>query len=131
MVLSAFISRYRTKGADPDKKSKFQGIHVAQAKEKYDRQTIRQTTDKVIPPLRFASPAQQKHGPPVRGLGAGSINDHFIGTRSQRSRPPGSMRPHSPNPKGRQSILSTRGPTRMATWNVRTMYEQGRCATIS
>ena len=31
----------------------------------------------------------------------------------------------------RWNILSTGGPTRLATWNVCTMYEQGRCANIS
>ena len=84
----------------------------------------------------------------MRGLGAWPITHHYkrklitetqtidistLRTHSRGSRPPGGMMPHSQirSDARRRNILSTRGPTRIATWNVRTMYKQGRCANIS
>ena len=99
-------------------------------------------------PPKGAYPDKKKTGPPVRGLGAGLITHHYItkwitetqtidrsilGTHSQESRPPGGMRPLSQirREARRRNIFSTRGPTRLVTWNVRTVYEQGWCANIS
>ena len=43
------------------------------------------------------------------------------------------MKPHSQIRRDARwrNIPSTRGPTRIATWNVHVMSEQGRCANIS
>ena len=57
-----------------------------------------------------------------------NIRSHSQGSRSHRG-----MRSHSQLRRhvGRRNILSTRGLTRKATWNARTIYEQGMCANIS